>query len=174
VGGRYFDALIFGYREGERLMYAARTRSGFTPAVREQLHLQFQGLEPPECPFANLPEARGGRWGEGLTAAKMKDCRWLKPVLVGQFEFLGSDIQINVDSLGGTGAQFERPVLGFLKTGRLNHQLIDSDVQVIELVIDLRTEFQPRGFGEWDSLFAWAAGAEVGPRSLGCSWNSDE
>ena len=39
-------------------------------------------------PFANLPEAKSGRWGAGLTAAKMKDCRWLKPVLVGQFEFL--------------------------------------------------------------------------------------
>lgn len=25
--------------------------------------------------------------GEGLTAAKMKDCRWLKLELVGQFEF---------------------------------------------------------------------------------------
>ncbi len=24
----------------------------------------------------------------GLTAAKMKDCRWLKPVLVAQIEFL--------------------------------------------------------------------------------------
>ncbi len=36
VGGRRFDALIFGYWEGDRLMYAARTRSGFTPAVREQ------------------------------------------------------------------------------------------------------------------------------------------
>ena len=30
----------------------------------------------------------GGRWGEGLTAAKMKNCRWLKPVLVGEFEFV--------------------------------------------------------------------------------------
>jgi hypothetical protein len=26
--------------------------------------------------------------GAGLTAKKMADCRWLKPVLVGQFEFL--------------------------------------------------------------------------------------
>jgi hypothetical protein len=34
------------------------------------------GLETPEGPFANLPEARAGRWGEGLTAAKMKNCRW--------------------------------------------------------------------------------------------------
>jgi len=88
LGGRHFDALIFGYWEGDRLMYAARTRSGFTSAVREQLHQRFRGLETPECPFANLPEARAGRWGEGLTAAKMKDCRWLKPVLVGQFEFV--------------------------------------------------------------------------------------
>jgi len=24
----------------------------------------------------------------GLNAAKMKDCRWLKPLLVGQFEFV--------------------------------------------------------------------------------------
>jgi DNA ligase D-like protein (predicted ligase) len=88
IGGRHFDALIFGYWEGDRLMYAARTRSGFTPAVREQLHQRFRGLETPKCPFANLPEARAGRWGEGLTAAKMSDCRWLKPVLVGQFEFV--------------------------------------------------------------------------------------
>lgn len=88
VGGRHFDALIFGHWDGDRLMYVARTRSGFTPAVREQLHQRFRGLETPECPFANLPEARAGRWGEGLTATKMKDCRWLKPVLVGQFEFV--------------------------------------------------------------------------------------
>jgi hypothetical protein len=45
-------------------------------------------LETPVCPFVNLPEARAGRWGDGLTAAKMKSCRWLKPVVVGQFEFV--------------------------------------------------------------------------------------
>jgi bifunctional non-homologous end joining protein LigD len=88
IGGRHFDALIFGYWDGDRLMYAARTSSGFTPVVREQLHKLFGGLETSECPFANLPEARAGRWGEGLTAAKMKNCRWLKPVMVGQFEFV--------------------------------------------------------------------------------------
>ena len=45
-------------------------------------------LEIGECPFANLPEGHGGRWGQGLTAGKMKDCRWLRPELVGQFEFV--------------------------------------------------------------------------------------
>jgi bifunctional non-homologous end joining protein LigD len=87
-GTKTFDALIFGYYEGGKLIYAARTRNGFTPVVREQLYKKFKGLEIKECPFANLPEAKSGRWGQGLTKEKMKDCVWLKPVLVAQIEFL--------------------------------------------------------------------------------------
>jgi ATP-dependent DNA ligase len=66
----------------------ARTRNGFTPSSRQALLKKFEGLEIAQCPFANLPEARSGRWGEGLSAEKMKDCVWLRPVLVGQFKFL--------------------------------------------------------------------------------------
>jgi bifunctional non-homologous end joining protein LigD len=89
VGTRTFDALIFGYYDDEgRLIYVARTRNGFTPAVREQLFKKFRELEIPGCPFVNLPEAKSGRWGQGLTKSKMAECRWLEPVLVGQFEFL--------------------------------------------------------------------------------------
>src|SRR6185503_4972251 len=88
IGTRTFDALIFGCYEGDRLLYVARTRSGFTPATRQQLFKRFRGLETANCPFSNLPEERSGRWGQGLTKAKMADCRWLKPELVGQFEFL--------------------------------------------------------------------------------------
>jgi bifunctional non-homologous end joining protein LigD len=87
-GTRTFDALVFGYYEGDRLLYAARTRNGFTPPLRVQLFRKFKGLEIDECPFANLPEAKGGRWGQGLTKEKMTEVQWLKPVLVGQFEFL--------------------------------------------------------------------------------------
>jgi ATP-dependent DNA ligase len=79
VGGATFDALIFGYYDPPRLLYAGRTRSGFTPGVRASLMRRFRGLEISECPFANLPEALSGRWGEGLTPAKMRNCRWLKP-----------------------------------------------------------------------------------------------
>jgi bifunctional non-homologous end joining protein LigD len=87
--GRNFDAIIFGYYDDEgRLVYVARTRNGFTPNSRDELYKKFRGLETAECPFANLPEARSGRWGQGLTAEKMGDCRWLTPVLVGQFEFV--------------------------------------------------------------------------------------
>lgn len=45
VGTKTLDALIFGYYEGARLMYAARTRSGFTPAMRDRLFRKFRGLE---------------------------------------------------------------------------------------------------------------------------------
>jgi bifunctional non-homologous end joining protein LigD len=83
-----FDALIFGYFEGSRLIYVARTRNGFTPRTREDLFRRLKKFETEKCPFANLPEARSGRWGQGLTAAKMGECRWLRPVLVGQFEFV--------------------------------------------------------------------------------------
>jgi bifunctional non-homologous end joining protein LigD len=87
-GTKTFDALVFGVYEKGKLMYVARTRNGFTPATRAALFKKFTGLEIADCPFVNLPEPRGGRWGQGLTKAKMAECVWLKPVLVAQIEFL--------------------------------------------------------------------------------------
>jgi len=83
-----FDALVIGYYHGGKLIYAVRTRNGFTPASRMQLFKKIKQLEIQDCPFANLPEKKAGRWGAGLTAAKMSECQWLKPELVGQFAFV--------------------------------------------------------------------------------------
>ena len=85
---RNFDALVIGYYDAGKLIYAARTRNGFTPTSRAELFKKLKPLEIADCPFANLPEKKAGRWGAGLTAAKMAECRWLKPVLVAQFEFV--------------------------------------------------------------------------------------
>lgn len=87
-GPHGFDALVLGYYQNGRLLYASRTRNGFTPATRQELFKQMRPRQIEACPFANLPEPRGGRWGAGFTAAKMKECCWLKPDLVGQFEFV--------------------------------------------------------------------------------------
>ena len=57
VASRNFDAIVFGYYDGAKLIYAGRTRSGFTPASRDQLFKRFGSLAADECPFANLPEA---------------------------------------------------------------------------------------------------------------------
>ncbi|MGA3078451.1 MAG: non-homologous end-joining DNA ligase [Bryobacteraceae bacterium] len=88
VGGSTFDAVIVGEVVDGKLVYVARTRSGFTPALRAELLRKMKPLEVEVCPFCNLPERRPGRWGEGLTADKMKDCRWVRPVLVARVEFL--------------------------------------------------------------------------------------
>jgi DNA ligase D-like protein (predicted ligase) len=83
-----FDALVIGYYNDDKLLYVARTRSGFTPASRAELFKKIKQLEIKECPFANLPEKIACRWNEGLTAAKMVECRWVEPRLIGQFEFV--------------------------------------------------------------------------------------
>jgi len=56
--------------------------------VRAALFEQFEALETKACPSKNLPEARRGQWGEGLTAAEMQKCRWSRPRLVATIDYL--------------------------------------------------------------------------------------
>ena len=39
------------------------------------------------CPFANLPEKRGAGYGQTITAAEMRRCRWVEPNIVCQVKF---------------------------------------------------------------------------------------
>ncbi|HEY6490872.1 MAG TPA: hypothetical protein VIY99_17225 [Terracidiphilus sp.] len=87
-GSNGIDALVVGYYEKKVLLYAARVRAGLVPATRRELYLKLKPLIAHACPFANLPESKSGRWGEGLTAAKMRECIWVRPELVANFEFL--------------------------------------------------------------------------------------
>jgi len=58
IGGSTFDALIFGYYDEGKLLYASRTRNGFTPLSRADLLKRMKPLEAKVCPFANLPQER--------------------------------------------------------------------------------------------------------------------
>ncbi len=87
-GTQGFDALIIGFYRGKELVYAARVRAGFVPATRREVFAQIKDLKTERCPFTNLPETGAGRWGQGLTAEKMKDCVWLQPEAVARFDFL--------------------------------------------------------------------------------------
>ena len=87
-GSNGIDALVVGYYEGGKLIYAARVRAGLVPASRRELYGLLKPHIVKTCPFANLPDATSGRWGQGLTAAKMKECIWVRPRLVANFEFL--------------------------------------------------------------------------------------
>jgi len=87
-GSNGVDALVVGFYSGRSLIYVARVRAGLVPAIRRNLYARLQKLVVPDCPFQNLPEAKSGRWGQGLTAAKMKECIWIRPEFVANFEFL--------------------------------------------------------------------------------------
>ena len=82
------DSLVVGFYRGKHLIYAARVRAGLVPATRREVFERIKHLETTKCLFANLPELAAGRWGQGLTAEKMKECVWLRPELVAQIEFL--------------------------------------------------------------------------------------
>jgi DNA ligase D-like protein (predicted ligase) len=94
VIGGYFpgphgiDSLIVGYYDEDRLMYVARTRNGFVPASRRRVFSKLKHLVTPACPFVNLPEMHRSRFGEELSAEKMKKAVWLRPEAVAQIEFL--------------------------------------------------------------------------------------
>ena len=87
-GPHGFDSLIVGYYRADDLVYVARVRNGFVPALRRQVFEKIRGLVSSEMPFVNLPDEEESRWGDSLTAEKMKQCVWLVPKTVAQIEFL--------------------------------------------------------------------------------------
>jgi DNA ligase D-like protein (predicted ligase) len=87
-GTHGLDALVIGFYQGKELHYAARVRAGFVPATRREVFAKIKDLTTTKCPFANLPEKQEGRWGQGLTAEKMKECVWLRPEAVARIDFL--------------------------------------------------------------------------------------
>jgi DNA ligase D-like protein (predicted ligase) len=87
-GANGIDAIVIGYYKDGDLVYVARTRNGFVPASRRSVFQRLRGLKTDECPFTNLPETRKARWGEAMTAEKMKECVWVRPEMVAQIEFL--------------------------------------------------------------------------------------
>ncbi len=82
------DRLLVGVFEKKSLLYVAKVKDGFVPRLRKEVFAEFAGLETDKCPFVNLPEKKKARWGDALTAEKMKECRWLKPQLVCQVTFV--------------------------------------------------------------------------------------
>ena len=83
--GNPFDAVIVGYYQEGKLLYAGKVRAGFVPHVRREVMAKMKALKTEACPFANLPEKKRTQWA--LTSDEMKNCQWLKPKLVAQVEF---------------------------------------------------------------------------------------
>jgi bifunctional non-homologous end joining protein LigD len=86
-GTHGIDALIVGFYRGKDLLYSASVRAGFVPGTRREVFEKIKHLKTLKCPFVNLPETSPGRWGQGMTAEKMKGCVWLDPRAVARIDF---------------------------------------------------------------------------------------
>lgn len=81
-GPHGIDSLLIGFYKGRKLQFCASVRAGFIPATRRELYSRLTPLIADRCPFVNVPESSPGRWGQGLTAEKMKRCVWVHPRMV--------------------------------------------------------------------------------------------
>ena len=84
---KHFGALLVGFYEGKNLKFAGRVGTGFSEKLLRSLFDDLQKIRVESCPFSNLPAPGRNRWDQGLTAAEMKRCRWVKPSMVCQVKF---------------------------------------------------------------------------------------
>ncbi len=83
----FFGAILVGYFENERFLFASKVGSGFNQILLSALNQEFQKIRRDRCPFINLPEQRFRHSDHGVTAAEMKRCTWVEPKLVCQIQF---------------------------------------------------------------------------------------
>jgi bifunctional non-homologous end joining protein LigD len=84
---KYFGALLVGYYEKKRLLFAGKVGTGFNSKLLASLHKKFKAEKRDDCPFADLPSKQGGQWVLGITPAMMRRCEWINPVFVCQVKF---------------------------------------------------------------------------------------
>jgi bifunctional non-homologous end joining protein LigD len=84
---KHFGALLVGFYEGTNLKFAGRVGTGFSEKLLRSLFDDLQKIRVENCPFSNLPAPGRNLWDQGLTAAEMKRCRWVKSLMVCQVKF---------------------------------------------------------------------------------------
>ena len=83
----FFGALLVGYFDQGRLLYAGKAGTGFDHDSLRSLHATFLKRARARTPFANLPMTRKSRFGTGMDAGEMKNVTWIRPDLVAQVRF---------------------------------------------------------------------------------------
>ena len=84
---QHFGAVLVGYYEKKKLLFAGKVGSGFDNQSLAALHRKFQAKTRDDCPFADLPSKQGGQWVLGITPGMMRKIHWVNPVLICQVRF---------------------------------------------------------------------------------------
>lgn len=84
---QHFGAVLVGYYEKKKLLFAGKVGTGFDTKSLASLHKKLKAEKRDDCPFADLPSKQGGQWVQGITPAMMRKIEWVDPVLVCQVKF---------------------------------------------------------------------------------------
>jgi bifunctional non-homologous end joining protein LigD len=81
---QYFGALVLGYYDEKRLLFAGRVGTGFTERALKEI---YQKLKPLEIKHPAVEEIKqpSGRWRP--KGWKASEARWVKPKLIAQVRF---------------------------------------------------------------------------------------
>jgi bifunctional non-homologous end joining protein LigD len=84
-------ALLLGYYEDKKLVYAGRTGTGFTQANGRKLRRQLESIRQSKMPFADVPAAaaKGAFWVHPELVAEVQFGTWTTDNLVRQASFKG-------------------------------------------------------------------------------------
>jgi bifunctional non-homologous end joining protein LigD len=84
---KHFGALLVGYYDKGRLLFAGKVGTGFDSKLLSTLHKQMRADERSTCPFADLPSKQNGEWVQGITPGEMRKYSWVNPKFVCQVKF---------------------------------------------------------------------------------------
>ena len=90
-GTEGIGALVLGYYEDKKLIYAGRTGTGFTQANGRVLRQRLEGMKQSKMPFVDVPAAaaKGALWVRPELVAEVQFSTWTADKLVRQASFKG-------------------------------------------------------------------------------------
>jgi bifunctional non-homologous end joining protein LigD len=90
-GTEGIGALLLGYYEGKKLIYAGRTGTGFTQVSSRNLRRQLEEMRQTKMPFADVPgsAAKGALWVRPELVGEVRFSTWTDDGLVRQASFKG-------------------------------------------------------------------------------------
>ncbi len=90
-GSEGIGALLLGYYEDKKLIYAGRTGTGFTQASGLKLRQQLEALRQKEMPFTSMPSPakKGALWIRPELVAEVQFSTWTSDHLLRQASYKG-------------------------------------------------------------------------------------
>jgi bifunctional non-homologous end joining protein LigD len=84
---KHFGAILVGYYENKKLIFAGKVGTGFNTKMLSMLHKKLKEEERDDCPFVDLPSKQNGQWVQGITPSMMKRMHWVNPKFVAEVKF---------------------------------------------------------------------------------------